>query len=106
MHGAYLRHIGTHSSYNYHSVSFFGRRHAYPCDGTRLLKDSSTDLIPLNPQNRQHKFYIWRNSLVSEVERKELKLAFCPGCGTYLQKAFIAQAEQICPCCGRDQGQR
>lgn len=39
---------------------------------------------------------------MSEVARKELKLAFCPGCGTFLQKAAIAQSEQICPCCGKD----
>ena len=39
---------------------------------------------------------------MSEVARKELQLAFCPGCGTFLQKAAIAQSEQICPCCGRD----
>lgn len=39
---------------------------------------------------------------MSEVARKELQLAFCPGCGTFLQKAAIAQSEQICPCCGKD----
>lgn len=39
---------------------------------------------------------------MSETARKELKLAFCPGCGTFLQKAAIAQSEQICPCCGKD----
>lgn len=39
---------------------------------------------------------------MSEETRKELKLAFCPDCGTFLQKAAIAQSEQICPCCGKD----
>ena len=39
---------------------------------------------------------------MSETARKELQLAFCPGCGTFLQKAAIAQSEQICPCCGKD----
>lgn len=39
---------------------------------------------------------------MSETARKELQLAFCPGCGTFLQKASVAQSEQICPCCGRD----
>ena len=39
---------------------------------------------------------------MSEETRKELKLAFCPECGTFLQKAVIAQSEQICPCCGKD----
>lgn len=39
---------------------------------------------------------------MSEETRKESKLAFCPECGTFLQKAVIAQSEQICPCCGKD----
>lgn len=39
---------------------------------------------------------------MSETARKELQLAFCPGCGTFLQKAAIAQSEMICPCCGKD----
>lgn len=39
---------------------------------------------------------------MSEVARKELQMAFCPGCGTFLQKAVITQSEQICPCCGRN----
>lgn len=64
-------------------------------------EDSSTDSIPLNP-HEQIIFYVWRNSLVSETARKELQLAFCPGCGTFLQKAAIAQSEMICPCCGKD----
>ena len=36
---------------------------------------------------------------MSDVARKELSMAFCPKCGTFLQKAAIAQSEQICPCC-------
>ena len=39
---------------------------------------------------------------MSETARKELQLAFCPGCGTFLQKAAIAQSEMICPCWGKD----
>lgn len=31
------------------------------------------------------KYYVWRNSLVSEVARKELQLAFCLCCGAFLQ---------------------
>ena len=39
---------------------------------------------------------------MSETARKELQLAFCPGCGTFLHQAAIAQSEMIRPCCGKD----
>lgn len=38
---------------------------------------------------------------MSEV-RKEVRYACCPVCGSFLQKAAIAQSEQICPCCGKN----
>lgn len=47
-------------------------------------------------------FLNWRNSLVSEVTRKDKMFACCPYCTTVLQKATVAQSEQICPKCGRN----
>ena len=39
---------------------------------------------------------------MSEVTRKDKMFACCPYCTTVLQKATVAQSEQVCPTCGRN----